>query len=151
MPTLTVDLSDEILDRFAEALALARARQTLADGGIATERVSSETAQADPWADDWPADAGGSQNVSETRSAPSGRQSAPGRQQQAGTIFVDTPKGRQRWTLGAANAPVCLCNPPAPAAYVEGKTNGRGWKRWTCALGASRDSWQNKCDFSQWA
>jgi hypothetical protein len=156
LPSLTINLPDDLLERFAEILAHEQAKQALADAGMtpADTRRRADTRQSipdDPWNDDGSADAGGFADAPAAISAPPRRQSAPSRQMSARTTVVDTPKGQQRWTFGAANAPMCQCSPPEPAAYVEGKTNGRAWRRWTCALGGSRDSWQNKCDFSQWA
>lgn len=154
MASIVIDLDEDFVRRLAEEIAHARAEQTLADAGMTTSRAGApRSAQADPWADDVSSDADFTDDPPATVSATQRRQSAPARpapaQTRSGTVVVNTPKGAQRWTLGAANAPACLCGDPA--AYVEGKTNGRGWKRWACALGASDTSWQNKCDFSQWA
>lgn len=65
------------------------------------------------------------------------------------TITVTTPKGQQTWVLGSPSAPACECG--LPAAAISGWTNGKQWKRWGCAKGASQDTWRSKCTFSQWA
>lgn len=65
------------------------------------------------------------------------------------TITVTTPKGQQKWTLNDPSAPACECD--EPAALIQGSTNGKSWKRYGCAKGASQDTWRGKCTFSQWA
>jgi hypothetical protein len=134
LPNITITVDDEFINRLAKALNGRlgnEAQQTVRDAGMA---APPPEAPPDPWADSPPAPP---------------QQPPAAAPQQARTITVNTSKGSQTWTLGAGNAPPCNCG--NPAAYVQGATNGRGWKRWACALGADSDAWRNKCDFSLWA
>lgn len=65
------------------------------------------------------------------------------------SIVLDVPgKGQQKWTFNSGNAPTCGCG--NPAAFAEGATNGKAWKRWTCAKGRpDQDNWKSKCDFNE--
>lgn len=102
----------------------------------AVSQPASTAPEADPWTDAAPA----ATNAAPTATAPSG---APT------TFTVNTPKGVQTWTLNAGNAPTCNCG--QPAAFQEGNTNGRDWKRWTCAKAADKQNYKSKCAFNQFA
>lgn len=138
---LTIEVPDA---EFAAVLADAlrggndRAEQTLADAGMT--RGAPQSAPRAPDADPWDEPAG---DAPPSRPATTQARSAPA----ARTVTVTTAKGKQQWTLGANDAPDCLCS--EPAAYVVGATNGKTWKRYACAKG-SGDDWRNKCDFSEW-
>lgn len=137
-------------DTLADAAAWFRSQgQNVGNGTVTTNPVVTHTqtaqsnqasAEADPWTDE----------PTDTQSAPAAS-SAPS----AGgprTFTVNTDKGQQTWTLGAHNAPTCNCG--IPAAFQEGSTNGRGWKRWTCSKSAPQDdrnAWKTKCKFNQFA
>lgn len=137
MPNITITVDDDFITRLAKALNGRlgnEAQQTISESGIASPPPE---APPDPWADS------PQTQVTQTVTA-SATQPPPSR-----TVTVNTSKGSQTWTLGASNAPPCNCG--NPAAYVQGATNGRPWKRWACALGADSNAWRNKCDFSLWA
>lgn len=124
---------------FIEELAAAIVRLQL--GG---EVVGTSNATAPPDDDPWSTSDPGTRNASTGNSGPPRGSSAP-----SGVFQVNTPKGVQTWTLGLANAPVCLCG--QPAAHIQGSTNGRAWARYGCAKGKDKDTYRSKCDFSQWA
>ena len=136
---ITINVDSEFIDKLAEAIAQRSAVKTLADAGMTRDsaRTAPSESQSDPWDDTWPSTSGVELPAVPAVSAP----------RRAETIIVNSPKGRQRWTLYADNAPECGCG--EPAAYVEGATNGKSWKRWACSKG-SGDEWRNKCDFSEW-
>ena len=97
--------------------------------------------EADPWTDGPSAPS----NPAPSTSAPSnGASSGVPR-----TFTVNTPKGPQTWTLNAGNAPMCNCG--QSAAFQEGSTNGRDWKRWTCAKAADKQNYKSKCQFNQFS
>ena len=131
-------------DEFAAAVH-EQAVQTLADAGMTRDAVpgAPQSPQADPWDNSWPSSQGGPPSQPQTSTVPPPPPPVP-----SGTVTINTPKGAQQWTTGAANAPLCECNDPA--AYVQGYTNGKLWKRWACAKGAG-ENWRGKCNFSVWA
>lgn len=65
-------------------------------------------------------------------------------------VVIQSPKGPQTWTFNATNAPTCGCG--MPAAFQEGSTNNKPWKRWTCAKRRpDEDSWKSACEFSEFS
>jgi hypothetical protein len=105
---------------------------------------AAQSTPADPWDTPWPTDPTTGETPSTTATAPSSTPPPA----TTGTVTVNAKNGPQQWTLNTANAPVCKHG--RPAAYVQGFTNGKPWKRWSCALGAG-EQWRDKCDFNQWA
>jgi hypothetical protein len=146
LTTLTVTVDEASLDRLAESIA--RRLGSSPTTSATTSVPPPEAPETDPWDAPWPSQATDGGSVPASPVASQAAQSAPPPPVQPGTVTVNTKNGPQQWTLGAANAPACKHG--QPAAYVQGFTNGKPWKRWTCALGAG-DGWRNKCDFSQWA
>lgn len=138
--TLQIELSDEFVNRLAEAVA----RKQLEIAGMAADPTGQGSgpahgathatpqdspAHADPW---------GGGSPPQTASAPSGP---------TGTKTVNTPSGPRTWTFNAVGAPQCDCGDPA--GLVQGKSARGTFKQWRCAKGAG-DDWKSKCEFSQW-
>ncbi len=106
-------------------------------GGSASASASSGNGQGDPW-DDFDASPANDVATANSNSGPH-------------KVVFNTQKGAQTWTFNSGNAPMCGCG--IPAAFQEGSTNNKPWKRWTCSRGApdGSDNWKNKCDFSEFS